>query len=254
MPDSFVLDAHVFALRSFAIRLASSFVIIISGALPFAAALAGPLTLEQAWAHAEHVNPDLRAAEAGLAAAQGQLNDTRGMLWNNPQIASDLARGQAAQVGVPSEAFAQWHIGLSQTFELAGQHAYRQQAAQLDLEAIGERIAELRRQIRAEVEQRYIRLLALQQRAEIDRDALKQIEGAAVAVRKRVGAREDSRLDGNLASIESRGVQIRTSQNSPRFTSGQVSSCNSSAEPYFRQVRSATVAQSPMPVPNVGHD
>ena len=119
MPDSFVLDAHVFALRSFAIRLASSFVIIISGALPFAAALAGPLTLEQAWAHAEHVNPDLRAAEAGLAAAQGQLNDTRGMLWNNPQIASDLARGQAAQVGVPSEAFAQWHIGLSQTFELA---------------------------------------------------------------------------------------------------------------------------------------
>ena len=202
MPSSFAPDTLVGAFRFTVNRLASSFVIVIFSA-PMTFAQAEPLTLEQAWVRAEQSNPELRAAEAGLPAARGQLTDTRGVLWNNPQIASDLARGQATQVGLPNESYTQWHIGLSQTFELAGQHGYRQQAAQLDLEAIGERIAELRRQIRAEVEQRYIRLLALQQRAEIDRDALKQIEDAAVAVRKRVGAGEDSRLDGNLASIES---------------------------------------------------
>ena len=202
MSGRFAPGASAFAIFSSSNWLALLLVFIPSSFLS-TASHAETLTLEQAWVRAEQANPNLRAAEAGLTAAEGQLNDTRGMLWNNPQIASDLARGQAAQVGVQSEAFAQWHIGLSQTFELAGQHGYRQQAAQLDLEAIGERIAELRRQIRAEVEQRYIRLLALQQRAEIDRDALKQIEDAAVAVRKRVGAGEDSRLDGNLASIES---------------------------------------------------
>ena len=202
MPSSFAPDTLVGAFRFTVNRLASSFVIVIFSA-PMTFAQAEPLTLEQAWVRAEQSNSELRAAEAGLPAARGQLTDTRGVLWNNPQIASDLARGQATLVGLPNESYTQWHIGLSQTFELAGQHGYRQQAAQLDLEAIGERIAELRRQIRAEVEQRYIRLLALQQRAEIDRDALKQIEDAAVAVRKRVGAGEDSRLDGNLASIES---------------------------------------------------
>ena len=143
MPSSFAPDTLVGAFRFTVNRLASSFVIVIFSA-PMTFAQAEPLTLEQAWVRAEQSNPELRAAEAGLPAARGQLTDTRGVLWNNPQIASDLARGQATQVGLPNESYTQWHIGLSQTFELAGQHGYRQQAAQLDLEAIGERIAELR--------------------------------------------------------------------------------------------------------------
>ena len=202
MPDHFVLGVAAFARRSFANRLALCLVIVISSALPFATSCAEPLTLEQAWGRAEHTNPDLRAAEAGVVAAEGQLKDTQGALWNNPQMASDLARGQATQTGVPGQTFAQWHIGVAQTFELAGQHTYRRQAAQFEREATTEKIAELRRQIRVEVEQRFTRVLALQRRVEVERDALKLIEDAAAAVRKRVVAGEDSRLDGNLASVE----------------------------------------------------
>lgn len=166
------------------------------------AAVTDRLTLDEAWYLAEQANPALRAAEATLPAAEGQLKDTAGLLWDNPQISTDLIRRRAPQAGLPDQTFPEWNIGLAQAFELAGQRGYRRQAAQLDLAAARESIAEIRRQIRAEVELRFTRVLALQKRIDLERDALKLIEDAAAAVKKRVNAGEDSRLDGNLASVE----------------------------------------------------
>ena len=170
------------------------------------------LTLGQAWRIAEQANPQLRAAEASLQAAEGQLTDTQGLLWNNPQLSTNSSRRQAAPVGLPGQRFSEWEIGLAQTFELAGQSGYRREATQLDLSATHENIAEIRRRIRAEVEQRFVRVLALQRRAELESNALKLIEDAAAAVRKRVGAGEDSRLDGNLASVEAERARNQLTQ------------------------------------------
>lgn len=160
------------------------------------------LTLERAWRLAEQSNPALRTAEAGVQAAEGQLTDTGSVLWNNPQVSTDQARRRAPQPGLGTQTFSEWTISLSQTFEIAGQQGYRRRAAELDLAATRESISEVRRRVRAEVELRFVRVLALQNRIEIERDALKLVEDAAAAVRKRVAAGEDSRLDGNLASVE----------------------------------------------------
>ena len=160
------------------------------------------LTLGEAWALAEQATPALRAADAGLRAVEGQLTDAQGLFWNNPQFSTDQARRRAPQPGAADHRFQEWAIGLSQTFELAGQHGYRRRAAELELAATREGIAEVRRQVRADVELRFSRVLGLQNRIDIERDALKLVEDVATVVKKRVAAGEDNRLEGNLAAIE----------------------------------------------------
>ena len=160
------------------------------------------LTLQDALRLAEESNPALLAAIAGIQATEGQLTDTRGLLWNNPQVSTDQIRRRAPLPGGIERTFPEWTLGLSQTFEIAGQQGYRRQAAELDLAATRESIAEIRRRVRAEVELRFTRVLILQNRIGIEREALELVENSAAAVRKRVAAGEDSRLDGNLASVE----------------------------------------------------
>ncbi|HVY06975.1 MAG TPA: TolC family protein [Burkholderiales bacterium] len=163
---------------------------------------ADSFTLDRAWAIAEKSNPALRAARTALLAAEGERIDARGLLWNNPQLSTDLTRRRAYQTGLPNETFGEWNVGLSQTFEIAGQQDYRRQSTQHRLDAAQAYAAELRNDLRAEVELAFTRVLALQKRVEAEEQALQLVESATTAVRKRVAAGEDSRLDGNLASVE----------------------------------------------------
>lgn len=162
----------------------------------------GALKLEQAWALAEQANPTLRSARAAVPAVQGQLRDTRGVLWNNPQIGTDLTRRHATAAGAASQSYPEWSFGVSQTFEIAGQQGYRRRAAEQEAAALEQNIEDVRRQVRGDVELAFTRVLALQRRIELEREAIQTIEDAAAAVRKRVGAGEDSRLEGNLATVE----------------------------------------------------
>lgn len=165
-------------------------------------ATTGLLTLEDAWKIAEASNPSIRAALANVGAAEGQLKDTQGLLWNNPQATTDVTRRRAPQSNGAPERFNEWSVGVAQTFEIGGQHAYRRQAAELDLTAARLGIDGVRAQVRAQVELAFYRVLAFQQRIELERDALKVITDAAEVVRKRVDAGEDTRLEGNLAAVE----------------------------------------------------
>lgn len=162
----------------------------------------GPLTLDEAWHLAESANPTLRTARAGLSAAEGQLRDASGLLYNNPQLSTDQTRRRASQAGLPDSRFHEQSVGISQTFEIAGQAGHRQDAASRELAAVTANVDEVRRQTRAETEQRFFRVLVMQRRIETEREALAAVEGAASAVRKRVAVGEDSRLDGNLATVE----------------------------------------------------
>ncbi|MCL5060502.1 MAG: TolC family protein, partial [Candidatus Thermoplasmatota archaeon] len=162
-------------------------------------ALSAPLTLEQAWEQAELANPALRAARANLAAAEGELTDARAPLWNNPQLATEWRKRTVPQTADPARSNREWTVGLAQTFEIAGQQGKRRNAAEQSLAATQEAIAETRRQLRAEVEQRFVQVLSLQLRIQMEERTLNLIQEASTAVRKRVAAGEDSRLDGNLA-------------------------------------------------------
>ena len=159
------------------------------------------LTLEQAWQLAEKANPSLRKAEASLLAALGEVADGRSPLFINPQISVESGR-RRIQDGGQSGTANDWAIGLSQTIEIAGQPRARRDAAERALEATRQEIEEVRRQLRAEVERRFVDVLALQVREEIEQRSAALIEGTAIVVRKRVAAGEDSKLDGNLAVVE----------------------------------------------------
>ena len=169
---------------------------------PAAFAAPAALTLESAWQRVEEANPTLRAAQAAVPAAEGELRDARAPLWNNPQVSVERRRKEVPQVSNPAQVNREWNVGLAQTFEIAGQQGDRRAAAEQSLAATRQVIAETRRQVRAEVEIRFVRVLSLQSRIQTEESTLNLIEDAAKAVGKRVAAGEDSRLDGNLARVE----------------------------------------------------
>lgn len=160
------------------------------------------LTLEAAWQRAEEANPTLRAALAAVPAAEGEMQDARAPLWNNPQVSVERRRKEVPQTSAPTQVNPEWSLGVAQTFEVAGQQSDRRAAAEQSLAATRQVIAETQRQVRAEVESRFVRVLSLQSRIQTEEATLNLIEDAAKAVGKRVAAGEDSRLDGNLARVE----------------------------------------------------
>ncbi len=160
------------------------------------------LTLEEAWRLAEQSNPALQSARAGKIAAEGQYADSHALLWHNPELAYELNRRTAPQAGGSDQRYREWALGLSQTFEIAGQKTHRLNAARDDLASVDDAIAELRQQLRADVEERFVKVLALQRRIAIERENLKLVENASQAIGKRVSAGEASRIEGNVAKVE----------------------------------------------------
>ena len=167
-----------------------------------AAATDLPLTLERAWRLAEQANPVLKSARANLVAAEGQLADAQGLFWNNPQIAAERVRRTVPDPGLGERTQREWDVGLTQTLEIAGQQGYRRTAAEQELAALRETVEEARRQLRAEVEQKFVRIVSLQLRAEMETGLVDLIKENSAVTRKRFDAGEDTRLDANLAEVE----------------------------------------------------
>jgi cobalt-zinc-cadmium efflux system outer membrane protein len=165
-------------------------------------ALASPLTLEEAWRAAEEANPALRAARAESYAAEGRLAESRPPLFNNPELSIEASRTRVPQAAAPDNRFNAWRTGISQPFEIAGQQGRRREAARADVAAFESAIAEARAGLRAEVEQRFVQVLAAQLRGDLQRAALALVEQAAQAMEKRRAAGEVNRLDANLALVE----------------------------------------------------
>ncbi|MBI2750462.1 MAG: TolC family protein [Burkholderiales bacterium] len=161
-----------------------------------------PLTLSEALSLAESANPTLRAKQAQMSAAEGVRTDANALLFNNPQLSTDLTRRSVPQVGQGSERRQEWSAGLSQTLEIAGQRGYRREAADAALAALRAEIADARRTARATASERFYRVLALQQRVALEGQALKLFEGTATAIQKRRAAGEDTKLDANIATVE----------------------------------------------------
>ena len=161
-----------------------------------------PLTLQEALARAAQANPALRSKQAELAAAEGLNSDARSLLFNNPQLAFDKTRRLVPQAGMMTERRNEWTGGISQTFETGGQGGFRRETASSALEALRYEIVDAQRQIRSEIATRFYRVLALQQRVELESQALKLFDDAAAAVQKRRVAGEDTKLDANVALVE----------------------------------------------------
>ena len=183
-------------------RVRSAVVAWTLWAMTAAAASSPPLTLDRAWELAESGNPALRTAQARLAAVEGQLTDARSFLWNNPQVSAERARRKVPIPGQGNDTQPEWRTEVTQAFEIAGQQGHRRQSAEQDLAALNETIEETRRQVRAEVEQKFVRVLALQTRLGMETELVNLIRDTAGITRKRFEGGEDTRLDNNLAQVE----------------------------------------------------
>lgn len=163
---------------------------------------AGPeLTLADALARAESVNPVLRSRQAQLAAAEGTLLDARARFQSNPQLSVEgTRRSITGPEAGPTQR--EWNTGIAQTFEVGGQPSFRRESASAAVQALRFEIEDLRLQQRAEVGRRFFRVLALQRRIEVETLAVRLFEGTAAAVERRRAAGEDTRLDANVALVE----------------------------------------------------
>lgn len=179
---------------------------------PFPSHAADALTLDQVLTTAEQNSTLLRTTCALQSAAEGELNDTRAPLWNNPAITMEHRRRQLSQLGGPDVQRADTGIGVSQTFELGGQQAARREAAKAGINAVEKTIEDTRREVRAEAETRFAEVLVAQQRVQVDEQALDVLRRGAELVGKRVQAGEDTRLDGNLALVEAERAANQLSQ------------------------------------------
>lgn len=159
------------------------------------------LTLDNALSLAESANPTLNHRRAELAAAEGAQDDASAWLNSNPEITLDKTRREVA-LPTGADRYREWNGGIAQKLEIAGQRGHRQDAADASMAALRAEIAATRQQIRGEVEVSFYRVLALQQRAEIESRALKLFDDTATAIQKRRVAGEDTRLDANVASVE----------------------------------------------------
>lgn len=161
-----------------------------------------PLTLQEAITRAASANPALRAKKAQLAAAQGARTEANALLFNNPQVSVEGTRRQVPQPASGDARRSEWAAGLSQAFETGGQGGFRRDATAAALEALRYEIADTLRQVRSEVTIRFYRVLTLQQRIELETQALRLFDDAAAAVQKRRQAGEDTKLDANVALVE----------------------------------------------------
>ena len=61
----------------------------------------------------------LKNTQANLTAAEGQLADTQGVLWNNPQIFAERVRREVPDPGFADRTQREWGVGLTQTLEIS---------------------------------------------------------------------------------------------------------------------------------------
>jgi cobalt-zinc-cadmium efflux system outer membrane protein len=73
-------------------------------------------------------------------------------------------------------------------------------------------IDDARRQVHAEVAEQFYRLLASQQRVQVETQALKLFDDTAQAVLKRKAAGEDTKLDANVALVEAERARNQLAQ------------------------------------------
>lgn len=182
-----------------------TFFLAFSAALFFATAQvkADPLTLEQAWRTAEQNNPEVKRAIANRVAIQGEITDASGLFYNNPTLNFEGRRRDINQPGRESDLTrGDWGGGVAQTFELAGQQGLRRESSEARLASLEQEIAETYRSVRSQVEEQFVQVLAIQKRIEAEQRILSLIERNTELSKKRVAAGEDSKLDGNLAIVD----------------------------------------------------
>lgn len=154
------------------------------------------LDLEAARRTAFESSPAFAAERERVAAARGTLREARTYPYN-PQI--DLEVPTARFDGDSRE----YEASIVQEVEWAGQPGLRARAAEFGLRRSGGELADAARALRVNVDRAYYAALAADRRVEIAEEALTLSERLITAVRIQLREGEISKLEANLAEVES---------------------------------------------------
>ena len=158
-----------------------------------------PLTLAEAMRRAATAHPLVRSRAAQLAAAEGARQEATPPLFNNPELGVANAR---RRYDITERQANEWDVGIAQRIEIGGQQSRRREATAASLEALRAEIEDTRRQARADAALRFYAVVAAQRRVQIEQRSVELFDGTSQAVAKRRAAGEDTRLDANVALIE----------------------------------------------------
>ncbi len=170
------------------------------------------LTLQEALHLAERNHPALAAARSLIAPAQANLVEARAALWHNPELSMEVRHRELAQRESDDLTEHDAAVGLTQTFEIAGQPRARRAAAEASLEASRYAVDQTRFEVRLEVATEFVDALQLRRRLEAEQASAELFHQAADIIAKRVKAGEDTRLDANIALVEAERASTQVMQ------------------------------------------
>lgn len=142
-----------------AVALGSAVVFPAKGQETNAAPGTNVLTLDVAIRLALENNPELRALEAGVAAARGEVITAR--TWDNPELT--VGAGLFRESGPPATHNAHGDLELRQTFLFPGKRALLRAVAEKNVEARQLALAGFRTQLAIQVRRAFYELLAARQ-------------------------------------------------------------------------------------------
>jgi len=173
-------------------------VAVLLGSLGRPVSAAGAaLTLADALARAHADSPELKAAAADLAAAQGRLLQA-GVLVPNPVLSGEAARHSNPAEGVNVDR----GVALAQEIEIGGQRGLRVEAARHDVARAERALADRTRTVDGEVRRAFAGSVAADRRGALADQRLSLANRLLEAARKRAHAGDVGTLDVELAQIE----------------------------------------------------
>lgn len=135
-------------------------------------------------------NPELRVAEASIAAAQGEM--VTASAYQDPEISFTPSAKHVSPSDAPGDTFFHGVIGVGQLIEYPGKRAVRKAIAERSVEGSKLALESLHYQIQLQVRKAYFDILAVQQIESVRKE---QVESARVFVE---AARK--RMEGGYAS------------------------------------------------------
>lgn len=165
---------------------------------PEAAEPVGNLTLADAIAAALRSNPELSGFAYDIRAAEARV--VQAGLWQNPELDFELENfaGSDELDGVDG---AEATLSLSQTFPLGGDLRRRQALAELEGRLVGWDYEAARIALLTEVAQRYVDLLAAQNRAELAQESLALAKRVSNSITRRVAAGDAPAVEQSRAAV-----------------------------------------------------
>lgn len=158
----------------------------------------GLLTLRDAIASALLGNPELARFGYDVRAAEARV--VQAGIWDNPELDFEI-ENFAGSGGFNGTDAAEVTLMLSQTFPLGGDIERRQALARLHGQLAGWDYEAARMALLTEVTQRYVDVLAAQQRVDLARESMALAEQIANSINRRVEAGDASAVERSRAAV-----------------------------------------------------